>query len=47
MAQAWSDAWYTRLINCGGETRMELLRNAEFMRGLGFCDFQARIRSAK
>lgn len=39
----WADAWYTQLIDCGGESRMELLRNADFMRGLGFTDFKADI----
>jgi ADP-heptose:LPS heptosyltransferase len=37
-----ADAWYTRLIACGDASRMELLRNADFMRGLGFTDFRAR-----
>jgi ADP-heptose:LPS heptosyltransferase len=39
----WSDRWYTRLVPCGDERRMELLRNADFMRGLGFADFRARV----
>jgi ADP-heptose:LPS heptosyltransferase len=39
----WADRWYTELINCGGTQRMELLRNADFMRGLGFADFRARL----
>ncbi len=37
-----ADAWYTRLIACGDVSRMELLRNADFMRGLGFTDFRAQ-----
>jgi ADP-heptose:LPS heptosyltransferase len=37
----WADTWYSRLVNCGDETRMELLKNADFMRGLGFADFRA------
>lgn len=39
----WSDAWHTDLIPCGPPAKMELLRNADFMRGLGFTDFQARV----
>lgn len=41
----WSDRWYTRLVPCGDEKRMELLRNADFMRGLGFAEFRARVPS--
>lgn len=41
----WGDRWYTRLVPCGDEKRMELLRNADFMRGLGFADFRARVPS--
>jgi ADP-heptose:LPS heptosyltransferase len=33
--KSWSDRWYTSLIAASPGTRMELLRNAEFMRGLG------------
>ena len=39
----WADGWYTQLIDCGGTSRMELLRNADFMRGLGFADFRGRL----
>lgn len=39
----WADMWYTRLIPCGNVFRMELLRNADFMRGLGFTDFLAGV----
>jgi ADP-heptose:LPS heptosyltransferase len=38
----WSDRWYSKLIACGGDKRMELLRNADFMRGLGIADYRAR-----
>jgi len=38
-----ADAWFTRLIDCGSDARMELLRNADFMRGLGFADFRAQV----
>ena len=38
----WADGWFTELIACGSAERMELLRNADFMRGLGFADFRAR-----
>ncbi len=38
-----TDAWYTKLLACGNESRMELLRNADFMRGLGFADFRASV----
>ncbi|WP_169740758.1 glycosyltransferase family 9 protein [Nevskia soli] len=39
----WADAWYTQLIPHGGEDCMELVRNAHFMRGIGFSDFRARV----
>lgn len=38
----WADRWYTQRVDCGSARRMELLRNADFMRGLGFADFRAR-----
>ena len=41
----WADGWYTERIACGSPARMELLRNAEFMRGLGFTGFRARAPS--
>ncbi|HUK05973.1 MAG TPA: DUF5672 family protein [Burkholderiales bacterium] len=45
-APAWlkrrADRWYTRLIDCGSAKRMELLRNADFVRGLGIAGFRAR-----
>jgi ADP-heptose:LPS heptosyltransferase len=34
------DRWYTRLLSSGDQNRMELLRNAEFMRGLGLAEFR-------
>lgn len=39
----WGDRWYTKLVPCGSEQRMELLRNADFMRRMGFADFRARV----
>ncbi len=36
-----ADRWFTGLIDCGAETRMELLRHADFLRGLGIADFRA------
>jgi len=38
-----SDRWYTRLIPATPGPLMELVRNAEFMRGLGATDFRAAI----
>lgn len=40
---SWSNHWYTRLIPATPLPLMELKRNAEFMRGLGVADFQARL----
>ena len=37
------DRWYTRLIPASPETMMELIRNAEFLRGLGGEGFQASL----
>ncbi len=39
----WADSWFTELIACGSASRMELLRNADFMRGLGFAGYRARL----
>ena len=36
-----SDRWYTHLVAASPEPMMELCRNAEFMRGLGFSSFRA------
>ncbi|MBE0626764.1 MAG: glycosyltransferase family 9 protein [Burkholderiales bacterium] len=41
--KSWSDRWYTRLVPATSMKLMELSRNAEFMRGLGFTDFVARV----
>ncbi len=38
-----SDQWYTRLLPAADEPLMELIRNAEFMRGLGLNDFRADV----
>lgn len=38
-----SDTWYTRLIYSNPAPKMELLRNAEFLRGLGATDYQAKV----
>ena len=38
-----SDRWYTRLIYSNSAPCMELLRNAEFVRGLGVVDFLAKV----
>ena len=38
-----SDRWYTRLIYATPEPCMELVRNAEFVRGLGEIDFLAKV----
>jgi ADP-heptose:LPS heptosyltransferase len=38
----WSDRWYSRLIPETSRQSMELLRHAEFMRGLGLSGFVAR-----
>lgn len=40
--KGWSDNWYTQRIDCGDAKRMELLRNANFMRGLGIANYRAR-----
>ncbi|MFC1603327.1 glycosyltransferase family 9 protein [Pseudomonadota bacterium] len=37
-----SDRWYTQLIPAKQEPLMELLRNAEFLRGLGYNSFRAQ-----
>ena len=37
------DRWYTRLIPASPGTMMELIRNAEFLRGLGAKSFQASL----
>lgn len=39
----WSDRWYSRLIPETSRQSMELLRHAEFMRGLGLSGFVARL----
>lgn len=41
--KSWSNRWYTRLIAAESTQLMELKRNAEFMRGLGFADFRAHL----
>jgi ADP-heptose:LPS heptosyltransferase len=45
--EAWqkriSDRWYTRLIFADPAPRMELVRNAEFVRGLGEAGFIAKL----
>lgn len=41
--KSWGNHWYTRLIAAESMQLMELKRNAEFMRGLGFADFQAHL----
>lgn len=41
--KSWSNRWYTRLIAAESMQLMELKRNAEFMRGLGFADFRAYV----
>lgn len=38
-----SDNWYTQLIPASDGPRMELIRNAEFVRGLLGIDFKARV----
>lgn len=46
ISKAWlnkSDAAYTRIIPCGGIETMELIRNAQFVRGLGAYDFLASL----
>ncbi len=37
------DQWYTRLVPADAEPRMEMLRNAEFVRGLGISGYRARM----
>lgn len=39
---SWSNRWFTHLIPASNDQLMELRRNAEFMRGLGFENFHAR-----
>lgn len=39
----WSDHWFTKLVPASRAPLMELKRNAEFMRGMGFADFKARL----
>lgn len=41
----FSDRWYTRLIPAVDKPLMELVRNAEFIRGLGINDFYADVSS--
>jgi len=36
-----ADRWFSELIDCGATTRMEILRHADFLRGLGIADFRA------
>ena len=43
MLKSWSNRWFTRLIPASRMPLMELKRNAEFMQGLGFTDFKARL----
>lgn len=38
-----SDGWYTRLVPADEKPMMELIRNAEFMRGLGVTLFRATV----
>lgn len=38
-----SDLIYTKIIKCSGIEEMELIRNAEFLRGLGHSNFKASI----
>jgi len=40
---SWSNGWYTHLIPASPHPKMELKRNAEFMRSLGLAEFQARL----
>jgi ADP-heptose:LPS heptosyltransferase len=40
-----SDGWYTRLVPAAGGPTMELVRNAEFVRGLGLREFRASLPS--
>jgi ADP-heptose:LPS heptosyltransferase len=39
--QRISDRWYSRLLPSSAEQEMELMRNAEFLRGLGHTEFRA------
>lgn len=45
--RAWqkriSDRWYTKLISSSNDAKMELIRNAEFIRGLGDSHFKASV----
>lgn len=41
--QQLSDRWYTRLIPASTQPRMELTRNADFVRSLGCVDFKANV----
>ena len=38
-----SDSWYSRLLNVDPSPRMELVRNADFVRALCGSDFQAKV----
>ncbi len=38
-----ADRWYTKLIAANPALTMELVRNAEFVRGLGITSFQAKL----
>lgn len=38
-----TDSWYTRLVPARPEPRMELERNADFVRGLGLSEFRAGL----
>jgi len=46
-SSAWqykiSNKWYTRLLQTSAEPRMELVRNAEFIRALGLEEFKANL----
>ncbi len=45
--RAWqkkiSDRWYTKLVPSSPDEKMELVRNAEFLRGLGHSGFKANV----
>jgi ADP-heptose:LPS heptosyltransferase len=38
-----SDTWYTRIVPATPELRMELIRNADFIRGIGGKDFKSCV----
>ena len=42
-----SDRWYTRLIPADPAPCMELVRNAEFVRGVGAADFRAKVANLR